>query len=70
MKKTPVEGAIAKLLEGKSEAYIQCINVDYKSTRVESFYDLSLNVKGLRGLRESFMQYIETETLEGIVWHP
>ncbi|XXQ38134.1 Ubiquitinyl hydrolase 1 [Plasmodiophora brassicae] len=65
MKKTPVEGAIAKLLEGKSEAYIQCINVDYKSTRVESFYDLSLNVKGLRGLRESFMQYIETETLEG-----
>jgi ubiquitin carboxyl-terminal hydrolase 7 len=61
-----VEGAIAGLFEGKSEAFIECINVPYKSSRTESFYDLSLNVKGLQDLKESFAQYIEMETLEGV----
>lgn len=35
---TVVEGTIQQLLEGHHMNYIECINVDYKSTRKESFY--------------------------------
>jgi hypothetical protein len=35
---TVVEGTIQKLFEGHHMNYIECINVDYKSTRKESFY--------------------------------
>jgi hypothetical protein len=33
-----VEGTIQQLFEGHHMNYIECINVDYKSTRKESFY--------------------------------
>ncbi|GJY09799.1 probable sucrose-phosphate synthase 1 [Tanacetum coccineum] len=45
--------------------YIECINVDYKSTRKESFYDLQLDVKGYRDVYASFDKYVEVERLEG-----
>ncbi|XP_042945161.1 ubiquitin C-terminal hydrolase 12-like [Carya illinoinensis] len=45
--------------------YIECINVDYKSTRKESFYDLQLDVKGCRDVYASFDKYVEVERLEG-----
>jgi ubiquitin carboxyl-terminal hydrolase 7 len=35
---TAVEGTIQQLFEGHHMNYIECINVDYKSTRKESFY--------------------------------
>jgi len=35
-----VEGTIQKLFEGHHMNYIECINVDYKSTRKESFYGM------------------------------
>lgn len=35
---TVVEGTIQHLFEGHHMNYIECINVDYKSTRKESFY--------------------------------
>lgn len=35
---TVVEGTIQQLFEGHHMNYIECINVDYKSTRKESFY--------------------------------
>jgi hypothetical protein len=35
---TVVEGTIQKLFEGHHMNYIECMNVDYKSTRKESFY--------------------------------
>lgn len=38
---TVVEGTIQQLFEGHHMNYIECINVDYKSTRKESFYGLS-----------------------------
>jgi ubiquitin carboxyl-terminal hydrolase 7 len=38
MKGTPVEGAIRKLFTGKMKSYIQCVDVDYESSRVEDFY--------------------------------
>ncbi|RYR45826.1 hypothetical protein Ahy_A07g031608 isoform D [Arachis hypogaea] len=65
MKGTVVEGTIQKLFEGHHMNYIECINVDYKSTRKESFYDLQLDVKGCRDVYASFDKYVEVEPLEG-----
>lgn len=56
---------ISELFEGKILNYIECTNVAYKSTREESFYDLSLNVKGCHDLKESFDKYCEVETMDG-----
>ncbi len=33
--------------------------------RIEEFYDLSLNVKGCRGLIDSLHKYVEREKLDG-----
>ncbi|CAL9156840.1 unnamed protein product [Musa hybrid cultivar] len=65
MKGTVVEGTIQYLFEGHHMNYIECINVDYKSMRKESFYDLQLDVKGCRDIYASFDKYVEVEQLEG-----
>ncbi|KAJ2815805.1 ubiquitin-specific protease ubp15, partial [Coemansia erecta] len=46
-------------------SYIRCVDVDYESSRVENYYDISLNVKGCAALRDSFANYCEVETLDG-----
>ncbi|KAL9266601.1 Ubiquitin C-terminal hydrolase 13-like protein [Drosera capensis] len=65
MKGTVVEGTIQNLFEGHHMSYIECINVDYKSTRKESFFDIQLDVKGCRDVYASFDKYVEVEILEG-----
>ena len=62
MKATCVEGTIPRLFEGKMVSYIRCKNVDYKSTRTESFYDIQLNIKGKKSIEESFTDYIQVST--------
>lgn len=37
-----MEGTIQQLFEGHHMNYIECINVEYKSTRKESFYGILL----------------------------
>ncbi|CAG8433376.1 8105_t:CDS:10 [Ambispora gerdemannii] len=65
MKNTEVDGAITKLFLGKTKSYIKCVNVEFESSRVEDYYDLSLDVKGFKTLRDSFKYIIQEETLEG-----
>ncbi|KAI3938553.1 hypothetical protein MKW98_016058 [Papaver atlanticum] len=65
MKGTSVEGTIQHLFEGHHMNYIECISVEYKSTRKESFYDIQLDVKGCRDVYASFDKYVEVEGLEG-----
>ncbi|KAL6654058.1 hypothetical protein ACP70R_007523 [Stipagrostis hirtigluma subsp. patula] len=65
MKGTVVEGTIEQLFEGHHINYLECINVDYKSSRKESFYDLQLDVKGCRDVYSSFDKYVDVERLEG-----
>ncbi|CAB5376644.1 unnamed protein product [Rhizophagus irregularis] len=65
MKNTKADGAITKLFVGKMKSYIKCDNVDYESSCVEDYYDIQLNVKGCKTLRDSFKDYIQEETLEG-----
>lgn len=54
MKRTCVEGTVPRLFEGKMSSYIKCKNVDYTSTRLETFYDIQLNIKGKKNIAESF----------------
>ncbi|CAA0841356.1 Ubiquitin carboxyl-terminal hydrolase 13 [Striga hermonthica] len=65
MKRTVVEGSIQQLFEGHHMNYIECINVDYKSSRKESFYDLQLDVKGCNDVYASFDKYVAVEHLDG-----
>ncbi|GFS45976.1 ubiquitin-specific protease 12 [Actinidia rufa] len=64
---TVVEGTIQQLFEGHHMNYIECINVDYKSTRKESFYDLQLDVKGCRDVYASFDKNVE-EARKGVLF--
>ncbi|KAJ3029473.1 UNVERIFIED_CONTAM: hypothetical protein HDU68_012053 [Siphonaria sp. JEL0065] len=59
------EGAIRRLFVGEYKSYIKCMDVEFESSRAEEFYDVQLNVKGCRGVGESFKDYISVETLEG-----
>lgn len=65
LKKTPLENKISEIFEGKFRAFIECTQVDCTSAKDDSFYDLSLNVKGCNNVIESFQQYTEEELLEG-----
>lgn len=65
MKGTPSEDVYSKLFIGKMESYIECCQVDYKSTKVETFIDLQLNVKGCENIHKSFEKYIEHEDMTG-----
>lgn len=65
MKGTVIEGTVPKLFEGKMLSFIKCKNIEYESTRSETFYDIQLNIKGKKNIEESFKDYIATETLDG-----
>ncbi|WFD31159.1 ubiquitinyl hydrolase 1 [Malassezia sp. CBS 17886] len=65
MKGTAADGAISHLFVGRMKSYLRCVDVDFESARSEDFYDIQLNVKGMKNLEESFWDYIQTEMLEG-----
>ncbi|KAI1262195.1 cysteine proteinase [Xylariaceae sp. FL1019] len=65
MKGTAAEDSLPKMLSGKVKTYVSCINVDYESSRLEDFWDIQLNVRGIPNLQESFQDYIQQETLDG-----
>lgn len=61
---TSIEGTIPRLFAGKMISYIKCKNVQYKSTKMETFYDIQLNIKGKKNVNESFDDYVSTEILD------
>ncbi|KAK5144249.1 hypothetical protein LTR04_001636, partial [Oleoguttula sp. CCFEE 6159] len=65
MKGTEAENALPNMFRAKMKTYLRCINVDFKSERLEDYWDLQLNVSGCKTLDDSFRSYIEVETLEG-----
>jgi ubiquitin carboxyl-terminal hydrolase 7 len=65
MKGTAAEDALPRMLSGKVKTYVSCINVDYESSRIEDFWDIQLNVRGIANLQDSFKDYIQQETLDG-----
>lgn len=65
MKGTAVDGFLSKLFVGQMVSYIKCLNVPFESSVTENFWDVQLNVKGLKDVYASFDDYCQTETLEG-----
>ncbi|KFH08936.1 ubiquitin carboxyl-terminal hydrolase family 2 protein [Toxoplasma gondii VAND] len=65
MQGTPAEGSVKKMFEGEMETYIECIEVDYKSVRKETYEDLNLDVKGCSTIQESLRRLVQPEILEG-----
>ena len=45
--------------------YVECINMEYMSTRNESSYDLQLDAKFVRMFFASFDKYGKVERLKG-----
>ena len=64
MKGTSVEGSINKMLTGKYNNFIQCINVDYRSEISETYNEIQLTVKGYKNIYESFNSYTAEEILD------
>ncbi|KAK9254267.1 hypothetical protein V1507DRAFT_441983 [Lipomyces tetrasporus] len=65
MKGTKVDGALTELFVGQMKSFVKCINVDFESSRSEDFWDIQLNVKGMKNLQKSFKDYVQVETLNG-----
>lgn len=71
MKGTLYEGLIKRLFAGQSEVYIECVDVEYKSSRVEEFYDVQLDVENMSSLEDSLTNYLTPEMLDGDnLYHP
>lgn len=65
MKGTPVEGSVKQMFEGEMETYIECIDIDYKSCRKETFEDIQLDIQGCSDIYESLKRLTEAEILSG-----
>ncbi|OAQ77587.1 ubiquitin C-terminal hydrolase [Purpureocillium lilacinum] len=65
MKGTKAENVLSQMFSGKIKTYISCINVDYESSRIEDFWDIQLNVSGNRDLRDSLLDYVQVEKMDG-----
>ena len=64
MKGTSVEGSFNKMLTGKYNNYIQCIDFDYRSEIEEKFNEIQLTVKGYKNIYQSFDSYTAEEILD------
>ena len=65
LKGTDLEDSIPNLLCGRYRKTFKCTDVDYQSIKEEDFYDLSMDVKGIPNLVESFKAYVKPEDLVG-----
>ncbi|ORM41268.1 Ubiquitin carboxyl-terminal hydrolase 12 [Babesia sp. Xinjiang] len=65
MKGTPVEGSVKHIFEGEMETYIECIDIDYKSCRLETFEDIQLDIQGCSDIYDSLKKLTEAEILDG-----
>lgn len=45
------------------KSYIKCVDVEFESARTEEYYDIQLNVKGCKTLRDSFVEYCKVESM-------
>eukprot|EP00747_Dinoflagellata_sp_TGD_P223483 gnl/TRDRNA2_/TRDRNA2_95042_c0_seq1.p1 gnl/TRDRNA2_/TRDRNA2_95042_c0~~gnl/TRDRNA2_/TRDRNA2_95042_c0_seq1.p1 ORF type:complete len:446 (+),score=98.81 gnl/TRDRNA2_/TRDRNA2_95042_c0_seq1:66-1403(+) len=70
MKGTPLDGSIKELFEGKTQNYVECCDIEYKSTRDETFYDVQLGIRGEKGeeiqnIQQALREFTAEEMLEG-----
>ncbi|CAE7812782.1 UBP13 [Symbiodinium sp. KB8] len=70
MENTESAGSIKRLFEGEMENHVECLDVDYTSSRRETFYDIQLSLKSDKGndlqtLEESLAEFTAEEILDG-----
>ena len=70
LKRTRMDGELARLLEGKVENFVECLDMPYRSVREEAFYDIPLSVRGLTNqslgsLEAALSEFTASEILEG-----
>lgn len=65
LKPTELNGKVAEIFKGEMTHYIKCLNVDYQSTNIEDFYDLTVTVRGYNSLQDSLMASVADELLNG-----
>ncbi|KAJ7114235.1 hypothetical protein C8R44DRAFT_795304 [Mycena epipterygia] len=65
MKGTSVETAIDDVYSGNMRSCFKCISVDYEYVRKETFFDLQLEVRGMKTLYDSFKDYVSVRLLDG-----
>jgi ubiquitin carboxyl-terminal hydrolase 7 len=67
MEGTPVSGTYSSLFEGEFENVIKCLNVDYESSRQETFNCLQLSIGGdyCSTIEDSLRKYVSAEILDG-----
>lgn len=63
LKKTPFKGILDSVYSGTKIHLIECKGCGYIRTNKEIFYNLSLEVKGLKNMGQSFKKLIEPETI-------
>ena len=63
LKKTPFKGILDSVYSGTKIHLIECKGCGYIRTNKEIFYNLSLEVKGLKNMSQSFKKLIEPETI-------
>jgi len=56
---------IPELFEGQEESYIQCLECEYRSSRVNTFRDILLMVREVGGLEESLQLLLQPEEMMG-----
>ena len=61
---------LQSLFEGKIENYIECVDIDYKSSKIESVYDIPVNVRDQTGtplgsLENALCDFTSVELLSG-----
>ena len=62
---TKVETSIPELFVGHYSNYVECLNVDYTSSRKQPYMEIQLDVHGCKDIYESLERFCEKETLEG-----
>lgn len=65
MRGTSVNGTYSNLFEGVSESVIQCINLNYESSRRDTFNCLQLSMTDSHTIEESIRNYVKSEDLTG-----
>lgn len=63
LKKTPFKGILDSVYSGTKIHLIECKGCGYVRTNKEIFYNLSLDVKGLKNMEQSFKKFVEPETI-------
>ena len=63
LKKTPFKGILDSVYSGEKINLIECKGCGYVRSNTEIFYNLSLEVKNLKNMEESFKKFIEPETI-------